>query len=208
MRFLEAAVNIDPNRAEYHLYVGWAANEAGNAGRAEVELKKALDLNHGPSATPTGSAACSSRRRARASAPCKTCKPPSRSASRFEAYATMALCFQDLLKWPEAEGASNGAVAEWHYRLAKKSSSATADLPRRCCPRARRHHLGRGRARQAGLAPDAHFLPSARPCAPATRRRPSSTTAPSSSYWSKEHPYAVDAKRALVGLGARSPGAP
>ena len=45
MKYLEAAVNIDANRAEYHLYVGWAANETGQPARAETALKKALELD-------------------------------------------------------------------------------------------------------------------------------------------------------------------
>ncbi|HMY19628.1 MAG TPA: hypothetical protein PKA58_25055, partial [Polyangium sp.] len=45
--------------------------------------------------------------------------------SRFEAYATMALCFQDQARWADAEKSwqkaieGNNSVAEWHYRLGK-----------------------------------------------------------------------------------------
>src|SRR5262249_47470133 len=45
MRYLELAVNIDANRAEYHLYVGWAANELGQPAKASAELNKALELD-------------------------------------------------------------------------------------------------------------------------------------------------------------------
>ncbi|AKU99450.1 hypothetical protein AKJ09_06114 [Labilithrix luteola] len=47
MRFLQRAVELDPNRAEYHLYVAWAANEASPAqlGLARTHVEKALALD-------------------------------------------------------------------------------------------------------------------------------------------------------------------
>ena len=47
-RYLERAVTLDPNKAEYHLYVAWAANEAVPAqlGLARAEIEKALQLDH------------------------------------------------------------------------------------------------------------------------------------------------------------------
>jgi tetratricopeptide (TPR) repeat protein len=48
-----------------------------------------------------------------------------KSPSRYEAFATMALCYQDQSNWPEAEAswrkaiAANDGIAEWHYRLGK-----------------------------------------------------------------------------------------
>ena len=45
LRMLEKAVDLDPNRAEYHLYVAWAANEAGRPQRAEIAVQKALELD-------------------------------------------------------------------------------------------------------------------------------------------------------------------
>jgi tetratricopeptide (TPR) repeat protein len=47
MRYLQRAVELDPNRAEYHLYVAWAANEAVPAqlGLARTEVDKALSLD-------------------------------------------------------------------------------------------------------------------------------------------------------------------
>ncbi len=50
----------------------------------------------------------------------------------------MAFCYQDLLRWPEAEAAwrsaiaGNPAVPEWHYRLGKilaSHGSAAASAP-------------------------------------------------------------------------------
>ena len=46
LRYLEAAVNIDANRAEYYLYVGWAANELNQQAKAAPALNKAIELDH------------------------------------------------------------------------------------------------------------------------------------------------------------------
>lgn len=47
MRYLKRAVELDPNKAEYHLYVAWAANESTPAqlGLARVHVDKALALD-------------------------------------------------------------------------------------------------------------------------------------------------------------------
>jgi tetratricopeptide (TPR) repeat protein len=47
MRYLKRAVELDPNRAEYHLYVAWAANNAVPAqlGLAKDEIDKALTID-------------------------------------------------------------------------------------------------------------------------------------------------------------------
>ena len=47
MRYLQRAVALDPNKAEYHLYVAWAANEATPAqlGLARTHIEKALQLD-------------------------------------------------------------------------------------------------------------------------------------------------------------------
>jgi tetratricopeptide (TPR) repeat protein len=47
MRYLQRAVELDPNRAEYHLYVAWAANDSTPAqlGLARTHVDKALALD-------------------------------------------------------------------------------------------------------------------------------------------------------------------
>ena len=47
MRYLQRAVDLDPNKAEYHLYVAWAANDASPAqlGLARKHVDKALSLD-------------------------------------------------------------------------------------------------------------------------------------------------------------------
>ncbi|MFO7181276.1 MAG: tetratricopeptide repeat protein, partial [Pseudomonadota bacterium] len=47
LRLLERAAELDPHRAEYHLYVGWAANEAGNVSKAQRALNEAIRLHQG-----------------------------------------------------------------------------------------------------------------------------------------------------------------
>jgi nucleoid-associated protein YgaU len=41
MRYLKRAVELDPNRPEYHLYVAWAANDASPA---QLALAQALEI--------------------------------------------------------------------------------------------------------------------------------------------------------------------
>jgi cellulose synthase operon protein C len=47
MRYLQRAVDLDPNKGEYHLYVAWAANEQSPAqiGLARKHVEKALALD-------------------------------------------------------------------------------------------------------------------------------------------------------------------
>ena len=43
MSHLTGAVSLDPSRAEFHLYVAWAALEQGNLGRALEEVEDAIE---------------------------------------------------------------------------------------------------------------------------------------------------------------------
>ena len=67
VRYLEAAVNVDSNRAEYFLYLGWAANQLGgtNSGKARAALDRAIELVPTSSGMPIGSveSCCSARGR-------------------------------------------------------------------------------------------------------------------------------------------------
>jgi Tfp pilus assembly protein PilF len=47
MRYLQRAVDLDPNKGDYHLYVAWAANEQSPAqiGLARKHVEKALTLD-------------------------------------------------------------------------------------------------------------------------------------------------------------------
>src|SRR5262249_15576838 len=107
------------------LYAGWAANEIGQPGKAEVALKRALELDHdlGDAYWQRGVLLQKQGQTIDALADLKTALE--KSPSRYEAYATMALCYQDQSNWAQAEAAwrkaiaANDGVAEWHYRLGK-----------------------------------------------------------------------------------------
>jgi tetratricopeptide (TPR) repeat protein len=125
MRFLEQAVNVDPNRAEYHLYVGWAANELNQPAKASVELNKAIDLDHelGDAYWQRGVLLQKEGTSKDALRDLQTALE--KRPSRYEANATIALCYQDLQRWADAQRswslaiAGDDGVALWHYGLGK-----------------------------------------------------------------------------------------
>jgi tetratricopeptide (TPR) repeat protein len=125
MKYLESAVNIDGNRAEYHLYVGWAANDTGQPARAESALKKALELDKGLGDAYWQRGILRQKSGSANDALDDLKLALEKRPSRYEAYAAMGFCYQDLSRWPEAEAAwrsaiaGNAGIAEWHYRLGK-----------------------------------------------------------------------------------------
>lgn len=125
IRFLDRATEIDANRAEYYLYVGWAANELNQVQRAEQAISRALELDRelADAFWQRGVLLHKQGRTLDALADLQTALD--KRPSRFEAYATMALCYQDQARWADAENSwqkaidGNSSVAEWHYRLGK-----------------------------------------------------------------------------------------
>jgi tetratricopeptide (TPR) repeat protein len=125
LRYLKRAVEIDPNRAEYHLYVGWAANEAGQPAVAQDELVKALGLDKGLADAYWQMGVMQRKQGAVIDAMKNLQKALELRPSRFEAFATLAECFEDenkigeaILSWRKAI-AADGGRPEWHYRLGK-----------------------------------------------------------------------------------------
>ena len=125
LRYLKRAVEIDPNRAEYHLYVGWAANEAGQPAVAQDALTKALSLDKGLADAYWQIGVMQRKQGAVIDAMKNLSKALELRPSRFEAYATLAECFEDenkigeaILSWRKAI-AADGSRPEWHYRLGK-----------------------------------------------------------------------------------------
>lgn len=124
-RFLQKAVEQDDKRAEYHLYVGWSANDARQPQKAEQALKRAIELDStlGDAYWQLGVLLLSQG--ATRDAIDALAKALERKPSRYEAYATLALCYEDQSEWSRAEEAwkraigGNDKVAEWHYRLGK-----------------------------------------------------------------------------------------
>lgn len=164
MRYLERAIEIDPNRAEYHLYVGRAANEAGNHARAEVALKRALELDRELAEAYWQRAVLLQKQGAIVDAMADLQTALQKRPTLFEAYATMALCFQDQARWFEAEEAwrkavaGNDKVAEWRYRLGKLYA-ARGNRPAALAELEKAVELGSApdRPRPAWMF-DAHFL--------------------------------------------------
>jgi pentatricopeptide repeat protein len=122
---LKRAVDIDYNRAEYHLYVGWAANEAGQFAVAQDELTKALELDKGLADAYWQLGVMQRKQAAVVDAVKNLQKAIELRPSRFEAYATLAECYAEQGRTGEAMAlfrkaiAADGGRAEWHYRLGK-----------------------------------------------------------------------------------------
>ncbi len=125
IRFLERAMEIDGNRAEYFLYVGWAANELGQIPRAEQAIARALELDRELGDAYWQRGVLLQKQGRTLDALADLAIAIQKRPSRYEAYATMAFCYQDQGRWPDAQAAwqkaiaGNGSVAEWHYRLGK-----------------------------------------------------------------------------------------
>jgi tetratricopeptide (TPR) repeat protein len=125
LRYLKRAVDIDSNRAEYHLYVGWAANDAGQPAVAQDELAKALELDKGLADAYWQMGVMQRKQGAVVDAMKNLQKALELRPSRFEAYATVAECLTDENRTGEAIAAWRKAIAsdagrpEWHYRLGK-----------------------------------------------------------------------------------------
>lgn len=125
IRFLDRATEIDANRAEYYLYVGWAANELNQGQRAEQAISRALELDRELADAYWQRAIFLHKQGRTLDALADLQVALEKRPSRYEAYATMALCYQDQARWPDAQKAwvkaieGNGSIAEWHYRLGK-----------------------------------------------------------------------------------------
>jgi tetratricopeptide (TPR) repeat protein len=127
MRFLKRAVELDPNRAEYHLYVAWAANNAipVQIGVAREAVDKALALDslladgywqRGVLERKVGAVDDAIKDLKRA----LELKP-----GRIDAHAALAECYEDkndlgtaMAEWQKAIGA-DGTKPAWRYRFGK-----------------------------------------------------------------------------------------
>ena len=207
MKYLEAAVNIDGNRAEYHLYVGWGANDTGQPARAESALKKAIELDKGLGDAYWQRGILRQKSGSASDALEDLKMALERRPSRYEAYATMAFCYQDLSRWPEAEAAwrnavaGNSGIAEWHYRLGKILAShgsvaasgpeleqavKLADVPDHAAP---------------GWLYDAHLL-LAEAVRNSNKQRAIESYRRFLELAPRDSPYASEAEKALISLGA------
>jgi tetratricopeptide (TPR) repeat protein len=106
LRMLERAVELDVNRAEYYLYVGWAANEAGNVPKAEKALGEALKLDQGLADAYWQRGVLRQRQGAVRDAITDQTRALALRPSRHEAHASLAVAFYD-------QGRVAEAVKEW-----------------------------------------------------------------------------------------------
>ncbi len=120
IRYLQRAVDADPNRAEFHVYLAWAANDATKFDLASKEIEATLAIDklnadaywqRGLMERKQGAVvdAIKDEKRALALRP-----------SRYEAHATLAECYEDRSN-PAA------ALAEWAKALAGDGDVAGPD---------------------------------------------------------------------------------
>jgi len=118
LRYLERAVELDSNRAEYELYVGWAANEAGNVPKAEHALAEALRLDQGLADAYWQRGVLRQRQGAARDAIADLTKALELRPTRNEAHAALADAYFDLGKEPQA-------LAEWQIAIQAQPDNAT-----------------------------------------------------------------------------------
>ncbi|HKO51160.1 MAG TPA: tetratricopeptide repeat protein [Polyangiaceae bacterium] len=102
LRLLERAVELDANRAEYQLYAGWAANDAGNVPKAERALAEALRLDQGLADAYWQRGVLRQRQGAARDAIADLTRALELRPSRHEAHASLADAYYDLGKEPQA----------------------------------------------------------------------------------------------------------
>ncbi|HWA73591.1 MAG TPA: tetratricopeptide repeat protein [Polyangiaceae bacterium] len=118
LRMLERAVELDPNRPEFHLYVGWAANEAGNVPKAQRELDQAIALDQSLADAYWQRGVLRQRQGAVRDAVSDLTRALSLRPTRYEAHAALADAYYDLGREP-------AALAEWQKAVAAQPDNAT-----------------------------------------------------------------------------------
>jgi tetratricopeptide (TPR) repeat protein len=118
LRLLERAAELDPHRAEYYLYVGWAANEAGNVAKAQRALDEAIKLDQGLADAYWQRGVLRSRQGAVKDAVSDLTRALVLRPTRYEAHAALADAYYDLGREPLA-------LEEWGKAVRAKSDNAT-----------------------------------------------------------------------------------
>ncbi|MEZ4227390.1 MAG: tetratricopeptide repeat protein [Polyangiaceae bacterium] len=118
LKTLQRAADLDPNRAEYHLYVGWAAVEARRNALAEASLKKALELDQGLGDAYWQRGLLRHHQGAVKDAVKDLTRALELKPSRFEAHAALADSYADL-------GRETDAMNEWQQAIAQDGENAT-----------------------------------------------------------------------------------
>jgi tetratricopeptide (TPR) repeat protein len=137
LRTLERAVELDPHRAEYHLYVGWAANEMGRVSQAEQSLRRALELDQGLGDAYWQRGILRYRQSAVKDAVTDLTRALELRPGRYEAHAALADAYFDLGLEAKAleqwKLASSGQPenAAWAFRYGKLLQGAHRDAEAR-----------------------------------------------------------------------------
>ena len=118
LRLLERAVELDANRAEYQLYAGWAANDAGNVPKAEHALAEALRLDQGLADAYWQRGVLRQRQGAARDAIADLTKALELRPSRYEAHAALADAYYDL-------GKEQQALSEWQQAIQAQADNST-----------------------------------------------------------------------------------
>jgi tetratricopeptide (TPR) repeat protein len=201
LRHLKRAAELDSNRAEYHLYVGWAANEAGQPGVAQEELNRALELDKGLADAYWQLGVMLRKQGAVIDAIKNLQKALELRPSGWEAFATLAECFEDQNRIGEAALAWQKAIkadpsrAEWHYRLGKLRGRGGEDELRQAVS------LMQGNDTEPPWLAQAYFELAEIERANG-KRRDAIDHYTRFLETKRESPYREDAKRALFSLGA------
>ena len=152
LRYLKRAVDLDPNRAEFHVYLAWAANDAQPAklelARDEIDKALALDKLNPEAYWQKGvlermegaiDDAIKDERHALALRP-----------SRYEAHATLAECYED--KNDHATGARRSGRRPSRATATRRRPTATVPAPVLALPLRQAADGSRQRGRRARAA--------------------------------------------------------
>lgn len=112
MKHLKRAVELDPNRSEYHLYVAWAANDAipADLGLAKIHVDKALSLDKLNADAYWQRGVVYRRQSSIDFAIRDLLRALELKPSRYEAHAMLAECYGE-------KNNTAGAMAEWARAL-------------------------------------------------------------------------------------------
>jgi tetratricopeptide (TPR) repeat protein len=111
------AVQLDPNRAPYHLYVGWLASESGDLNEASRSLEKALAMDQGLAEAYWQRGVLSYRRTRPKDAVADLLKALELRPSLNDAHADLAMAYRDL-------GMEGPSLVEWEKAIAAKPQEA------------------------------------------------------------------------------------
>ncbi len=206
LRLFERAVELDPNRAEYQLYLGWAALDSANLPKAARALDQAISLDQS-----LGDAYWQRGRLRQQSGAVKDAladllRGLELRPNRQEIHAALGEAYSELGREPQALAEWKLAVAAqpdnstWHFRYGKLlAANRMNDLARAELSKALELHEQTPRG-ERWLLWEAHLL-----LARAIGGKPEAVT-----HWQEflrlgpvDSPYRAEAKAALEQLGVR-----